>query len=473
MIEIDARHVPYEVTDLDAGCLLAVISENKERALVAARRQLRLAHQWCVLNPVVDGGSAASWCDDPALASLELDDVIGGAGTPAVAAFAAEEFAAASGISRFGALSLLADALDLHHRLPRLWAKVELLDVPGWKARRVAELTRKLSAEAAAWFDQQLATGERYGWPTIERTLAMAVAKFRPDLIRDKTGPLSKTDWDVTLTHKYGPEGTASGTSTLDVVGDSLDLARFHDLVCEEAEKLRRAGDADTLGQRKAKALGSIAETHDTLDFEAADHAGSADAAGRSSRRGRRGLRIFVHTTLADLFALDALIAPEARDAAGTTHSGEDAANDDQLRIADADRLGPILVTQLEDWLKRHGSIASITPVIDLNRTGAVDRHDPPAWMVEQVRQRDPHCVFPHCTRSAADADLDHITAYDKTGPPGQTTPENLAPLCRRHHLTKTHGRWKYQRTRDGNYLWTDHHHNAWLVTALGTIQLD
>ncbi|MFS3130141.1 hypothetical protein ACLM5J_17195 [Nocardioides sp. Bht2] len=334
MIEIDAKHVPYEVTDLDAGCLLGVISQGREQAFVMARRQLRLAHQWCVLNPVVDRVSAASLCDDPALASLDLDDVLGGQGTPAVAAFAAEEFTAAAGVSRYAALSLLADALDLHHRLPRLWAKVELLEVPGWKARRVAELTRKLSVEAAEWFDAQLVVGERYGWKTIERMLAMAVAKFHPELIRDKTGPLSKSDWGVTLTHKHGSDGTAAGTSTLDVIGDSLDLARFHDLVCEEAERLKRAGDGDTLDQRKAKALGSIAEAQDTLDFGGLDgdpatvdracrdhdrDGNGLDKLDQRGRKSRRGLRVFVHTTLADLFGAD------------------------DLTLADTDRLGPRL----------------------------------------------------------------------------------------------------------------------------------
>ncbi|GAA1106549.1 HNH endonuclease signature motif containing protein [Nocardioides dubius] len=450
MIEIDATHTPYEVSDLDAGCLLAVISEGRHSALVLGRQQLRLAHQWCVVNPVVPGGSSASWCDDAAFASLDLDDFLGGEGTPAVAAFAAEEFAAASGVSRYAALSLLADALDLHHRLPLLWAQVELLEVPGWKARRVAELTRKLSSEAATWFDQTLADGERYGWPTIERILAMAVAKFHPELIRDKSGPLTKADWDVSLNHRYGPDGSASGTSTLDVVGDSLDLARFHDLVCDEAEKLKRAGDTDTLGQRKAKALGSIAEQQGTLDYEAAgDTGGGGSETVPQERRQGRGLRVFVHTTLADLFSTD------------------------DLTLADTDRLGPILIEQLTDWLQRHGSIASITPVIDLNRTGSVDRHDPPAWMVELVKERDQHCVFPHCTRSSADADLDHITAYDETGPPGQTRPENLAPLCRRHHLAKTFAGWRYRRNQDGTYTWTNKHGHTWLVTALGTIQLD
>ncbi|CAM3315076.1 HNH endonuclease signature motif containing protein [Nocardioides dubius] len=443
MIEIDATHTPFEVTDLDAGCLLTVISEGRGRALVTARRELRLAHQWCVLNPVVDGGNPASWSDDPALASLELDDLLGGDGTPAVAAFAVEEFAAASGLTRYSAMAMLAAALDLHHRLPRLWAQVEALEVPGWKARRVAEVTRKVSAEAAAWFDDELERGGRYGWPTIERVLAMAVAKFHPELIRDKTGPLTKADWDVTLTHQTGPEGTASGTSTLDVVGDSLDLSRFYDLICEEAARLKAAGDTDTIEQRKAKALGSIAETQGTFDYEGASEAASAPA------RPRRGLRVFVHTTLADLFGPD------------------------DLTLADTDRLGPILIEQLTDWLQRHGSIASITPVIDLNRTGTVDRHDPPVWMADQVRLRDPRCVFPHCTRSSADADLDHITAYDETGPPGQTNPENLAPLCRRHHLAKTFAGWRYRRNRDGTYTWHNKHGHTWLVTALGTLQLD
>ena len=35
--------------------------------------------------------------------------------------------------------------------------------------------------------------------------------------------------------------------------------------------------------------------------------------------------------------------------------------------------------------------------------------------------------------------DLDHTVEYSDTGPPGQTSTENLAPLCRTHHRAKTH----------------------------------
>jgi len=70
---------------------------------------------------------------------------------------------------------------------------------------------------------------------------------------------------------------------------------------------------------------------------------------------------------------------------------------------------------------------------------------------------------------------LDHIDAYrspDNGGPPGQTHPEGLAPLCRRHHLVKTAGRWRYRRNPDGTYLWTNHHGRAHLVTAFGTLDI-
>ncbi len=40
-------------------------------------------------------------------------------------------------------------------------------------------------------------------------------------------------------------------------------------------------------------------------------------------------------------------------------------------------------------------------------------------------------------------------------GPPGQTNPLNLAPLCRTHHRMKTFTAWDYKRLDDGTYVWT------------------
>jgi len=87
--------------------------------------------------------------------------------------------------------------------------------------------------------------------------------------------------------------------------------------------------------------------------------------------------------------------------------------------------------------------------------------------MREHVVQRDAHCVFPGCRRDSRFCDLDHITAYvpiDEGGPPGQTNPWNLAPLCRTHHRIKTHSAWHYRRLVDGSYTWTSptgHHYTV------------
>ena len=78
--------------------------------------------------------------------------------------------------------------------------------------------------------------------------------------------------------------------------------------------------------------------------------------------------------------------------------------------------------------------------------------------MRETVILRDAHCVFPGCRRDSRVCDLDHITEYlpmEDGGPPGQTSPANLAPLCRTHHRIKTHSAWDHKRLDHGTYTST------------------
>ncbi len=129
------------------------------------------------------------------------------------------------------------------------------------------------------------------------------------------------------------------------------------------------------------------------------------------------------------------------------------------------EKLGAATTELLTDWLTRlteAGGKVILRPVLDLTADAAetsVDQHDPPAAMREQVLLRDAHCVFPGCARDSRACDLDHITPYvptDEGGPPGQTHPGNLAPLCRTHHRVKTHTAWDYTRLDDGgSYAWT------------------
>ena len=69
----------------------------------------------------------------------------------------------------------------------------------------------------------------------------------------------------------------------------------------------------------------------------------------------------------------------------------------------------------------------------------------PTAALARLIRAREPQCRMPGCRSQITD--LDHVTPF----PAGQTTQENLGPLCRRHHRMKTHSRWRQQIHENGD----------------------
>lgn len=91
-------------------------------------------------------------------------------------------------------------------------------------------------------------------------------------------------------------------------------------------------------------------------------------------------------------------------------------------------------------WLTdSHGTVVA---------TGA-RTYRPGAALARLIRAREPHCRMPGCRSTATD--IDHTTTY----PTGPTTPNNLGPLCRRHHNLKTHHEWDLINNPDGTYTWT------------------
>jgi hypothetical protein len=451
MLETDANWEPVEVDDLDAAGVLALFELRRVEARAVERSKLRLAYQWCVTHPAVsESGRVVTVGGLPGV--LVDDEQLGGEGCPPVAAFAAEPVAAALGVSTQAALKLLADTLDLHHRLPGCWRRVEALEVEPYRARRVAELTHRLSVAAAGLVDAALAPVlHSCSWAAIERAVAHAIAVHHPELVaeREKRG---KDAWDVTLTH--GQAGEFAGTSWLEATGDTLDLTLLMDRLTGLAADLAAAGDTDSLGARKAKALGLLANDQAQADLLTLldQTPGEQTSTNRTSGSRKPKTHLYLHLSLLELLGLGA---------------------DDELVCGAVEKLGPVLMGTIEDWVAR--SSATITPVIDLNRHWAVDGHEPPALMREQVVLRDRHCVFPFCGTDARACDLDHIDPYvpmSRGGPPGQTSPERLAPLCRRHHRAKTAGRWRYRRRPDdGSYEWHGPHARSYLVTPLGTLQ--
>ena len=403
LVEVQRSGSPVVVDGVADEFVLQLAEEAEVKAREADRSKLRLATHWAERHRVEDVSSAAHWSD----ADLrDICEAIGGEGTPLVHEAAVTPLAAALSSSARGAMQLMSDALDLKHRLPKTFEAVEELRLAPWRGRQIAQLTHRLSVEAAAYVDTQVApVADSAGRARIERLVNDAAALFDAEE-QAVAEDAAKQAWGIRLDDYSGP--VWAGTSRLEVIGDTPTLTKFYDLVNKKAHKRldpkQPVEEQPSLEHRKVAALGDI-----------------ADGAGATSKT-----KLYLH------------LSP-----------GE--------ALGYVERLGLLTAATIQDWL--HTSRFTLQPVLDMSRTDAVDGYEPPEWMRELVILRDRTCVHPYCTKDARDCDLDHIEAFvemDDGGPPGQTRPDNLAPLCRRHHRAKTHHGWSYQRHEDGSYTWVD-----------------
>ncbi len=82
----------------------------------------------------------------------------------------------------------------------------------------------------------------------------------------------------------------------------------------------------------------------------------------------------------------------------------------------------------------------------------AVDRYTPSTGMRRFLAARDEHCRFPGCRRPVHQCDLDHTQAWEDGG---ETCIDNLAHLCRRHHVLKHNSAWMVENLGGGVLRWT------------------
>jgi hypothetical protein len=138
------------VSDLDATGLLAAASEAERAVRLAEVARLEVLSAWAVVHSTdptegPDGHVAK-----------RLGNVlrpVGGEGTPGVQDFCLGEIALARGAGVTATVNMLADVLDLQHRLPLTWAVCRRGECEVWVARRVAKLSRHLAADKVGVVD--------------------------------------------------------------------------------------------------------------------------------------------------------------------------------------------------------------------------------------------------------------------------------------------------------------------------------
>src|SRR3954447_21602964 len=410
-----------DTTTLTATEVIDGVRAAQRKEHEGAVEQLQFAVRWALIHPCRDE-FPAGWEDDHGIFTAGAATApLAGAGAPLVDEFAPASFAAALGISLEAARQRMADALELVYRLPRLWELVEAGVVPVWRARAISRETQDLSVEAVAFADRLIcATPSKMGLVDAARLVQEARLYFDPDrAVADEEEELARRG--VWLRHRGNP-------ATTDVVMtlDTPDALLLDQTVSRIAGELRSLGDTEPVDVRRARAVGILAGTQYALDLMS-----GREGAAPSPATGLGAVNLFVHLDPA------------------------------QPGAVPIEKLGAATDQLLTDWLRGHaaaGGKVMIRPVLDLSSTQAVDQHDPPSDMRELCMLRDAFCVFPGCIRDSRSCDLDHITAYIPMadgGPPGQTNPLNLAPLCRTHHRMKTFTSWDYKRLEDGSYIWT------------------
>ena len=413
----------YEVEDLDAAALLDLAAANERELREREVLKLRLAYQWAILHPATDVWDSAG--------VVFGEDVIpiAGEGAPLVAEFAPAELAAVLGWKTETVEALMGDALELSCRLPRVYDDVQKLRLPLTLGRYIAEQTRDLDPASAHEVDQALRGGGKLTRAFIRRVVDDVRLHEDPDrAVADEENALAARKVEVR-------PGRTPATLSVEMDLDVPDGLAFAGAVALVADRLKDLGDTDDLDIRRARAVGILADPEAALALLNGDPSPTSRAAGTANLLLNLDL-----ATLAEL-AVRGVTGPVGVERWGTATT-------------------ELIKRWVTEWLGADAKIV-VRPFHDLSDPATltpVDGHDPPEQMAWFVRLRDPVCVFPGCTRPSPQCDLDHIEAYvppDDGGPPGQTHPDNLAPLCRGHHRAKTHGRWSYRRLPDGGYRWT------------------
>jgi hypothetical protein len=480
---------PAELSLLTTAELAARITTTHAELVERETRILQLGCAWADVHDIDS--------TDPHYQPLiERACIFGGEGTPEVAEHCVAEFASLQSQGLWAGRLLIADALDLRHRLPELWKLVGSGAVRAWAARKVAQETRDLSYEACRDLDRAISHYvPLLPWKRFAPLLHATILEHDPvrAAARAERARTRRDVWAV---------GSEDGLKLLLARAASGDVTWFLATVNRIADILALQGDTDPVGARRAKAVGILAQPvlalqllldhqhdpdpgpirtgeaaaddapPDPDDPEPTAAAGPAEApeggdhpvegAGRSLNLSGKAFRredlvaarpkvvLYFHLTDASL-----------RDGLGGN-----------VRPEHGDLL---TLDQLHTFLADTDCSVTVKPVIDPAAVAAVDAYEIPGRVREAARLGQLADVFPYGTSLSRTMDLDHTVPYKSMtdgGPPGQTRVGNLGPHSRSTHRTKTHSSWGERQPDRGTYLHRTPTGYVFVVTNQGTIGL-
>ena len=347
--------------------ILAAVREDTEVMDGLEIDRLKNVVAWANRNTVASVDVGAATIRD---SYIDTGIPIAGDGAPLVSEFALMELCATLGRSTASGREYVGKTLELAWRLPSIWTTVLNGTLAVWRALRVAELTRVLSADAAAYVDRHLAhVVATCSWAQIDRLVAEAMVRFDPEGAEARSNAAAeRRRFDVLINHA-GPEGTVPVEGTLDLA-DALDL---DEAVGLRAKDLARLGCDESLDVRRAMAVGELARADLTLDLS-----GGGDDAQPTPAPRPTGRKIILHVHLSRA-AVD-----------GT---------DPVARLGDTG--GLVSTEQVRGWCGSPDTTSIVVkPIIDLADHVSVDSYEIP----DRIRERVLLVTTPVRSRTATSA---------------------------------------------------------------------
>lgn len=433
------------------------------QATTAGRRQVEVDDLLLVLE----------WADLHRMEVLpELRDVpggertqrIGGEGTPKIQELALCELGIARSVHTLAARAIVADALDLRHRLPATFARVLAGETDLWVARKVASMSRRVSAEAVGVVDTAVAdaiVGQSPG-----RVLVLAEAKVveadLPAFEKEWTEQRTKRYVGLGRTDDHGLRHLVARITAGDAVWIDAMLERIADLLAKHPE---HAGPAPTKrDELRSIAMGWLSRPAELLEL-LVEHGDVGEDGNLTASR----------TTAFPEQLLDALRAVDPKRMRPSSvlylHLHEAALRGHASGVARVEGVGPMILSSLRELLAT--TDITVKPVIDLADRVSTNAYEHPEAIKERTHLLRPEEAFPHATTISRRVDLDHPVPYDPGGPPDQTNSHDTQPLARTRHRAKTHLHYTCTPTATGEMVWTTPHGLRRLVDERGTTIID
>jgi Domain of unknown function (DUF222) len=448
-----------DLVGLDAASTLAAAEANEHALATGEIRRLQLAAHWADLH-------AGDAVPQSRTRGVERPIRLGGEGTPTVAEFAPAELGCVLRMSDGSASRLIADALDLRHRLPLIWAVVVGGQALVYQARHIAKASRHLTAEQAGFVDARIAPSlGAVSFGRLQTLVEAAIIDADPDGAEQRAAAAAQ--------ERFVRLGRSSehGLKLIIARATAGDAIWFKAVIDRIADILGRQGDTDTVDVRRSKAIGILAQPaeacrllceHQNDDWDGPGEPEEDVETGSSEDSSHRALEILPPPFNPDKARPRAIIYVHVGVEALTAGTG----------IARVENVGPIMLSQIQTLLGNRCTI-SLKPVIDLPAGHiAVDSYEIPASLREQLLLRYPADVFPYANIVRRSVDIDHTIRYvslEDGGPPGQTRIGNLGPHVRYHHRVKTFGGWQVRQPEPGSWLWRTPHGWICLVNATGS----